>query len=130
MFERSISYFRILIRVRTIGFLVAIAGAFAVSSAERIDQFFGVWLPQDQNAKCNVVAEWGEGPQLTIGKNTFVFGDAAPCEMVKMFLVNGKLRISASCGWEGGYRAAVIEFDLPQPNLLIYNNKKYVRCIP
>jgi hypothetical protein len=130
MFEMSMKFFRSSMRVGAISVIVAMAGPSVALSAERLDEFYGTWLPPDQNAKCRAVANSGEGPQLTIGKNALEFGDGAPCEEVKMMLAHGKLRVSASCGWEAGYRAIADEFELRKPGVLIYKKQKYVRCIP
>jgi hypothetical protein len=114
--------------------LVTVTQAPAFSAGPKVEDFFGTWLPTDQRAKCSVVEDWGEGPQIIIGKDHFEFGDGPPCEEVNMRLEGSTLKVGASCeSGEAGYRAVVAEFQL-SGQYLIYKNKKqnnrFVRCTP
>ena len=116
-------------------FVTVIAGVSISSNiraAERVEEFFGTWVPHaDQPLKCEEVLEWGEGPQLIIGKEHYEEGDAAPCKEVGMWIHQGKLRVSASCiNPEQGYHPFTGDFTLSPLGLLsLPNGKEYSKCI-
>lgn len=100
----------------------------ALAAAE-MEDFFGTWVPADQPATCAEVAEWGEGPQITIQKDEFADGLSEKCEDVTMHLQEGRLRVSASCeSIEAGYRAVTQEFEMADTDTLTLNERPYKRC--
>ena len=97
-------------------------------AADRVEQFFGIWVDKAQSPFQCSAAE-GEGPWYTIGPKLFIQPAADPCEEVEMFVKDGKLRISASCsGDEEGFTAVTAEFELRANGELIHNGEPYVKC--